>query len=90
MVEDTGNHFDTCGWYWKLEIYRKPRYLLNSNKLEKNSGEIGFDAKLQIETLTSNMLKRKDPSDKLSKKAKICPPKIKHFKCSDCGEDYTK
>ena len=36
------------------------------------------------------MLKRKRLSDKSSKKANICPPKIKHFKCFDFGEDYTK
>ena len=59
-------------------------------KFNSNSETIDFASKLQIETLSSNMQKKKVPSDKSSKKAKICPPKMKHFKCSDCGEDYTQ
>ena len=56
--------------------HKKPKksFARAEKKLEKKSGEIA----------------RKDPSDKLSKKAKICPLKIKHFKCSYCGEDYTQ
>ena len=54
----------------------KKSFARAEKKLEKNSGEI------------ENMLKSKDPCDKSSKKAKT--PKIKHFKCSYCGEDYTQ